>query len=129
MARLEEVDKSTLKVGDTVGVMCTTIINWCYFKYSRIIPKTIARITPARTKFVMTDGTDYKNTKSFYKFDDEARRRNYVIDCAKEIQKCINELQGKTANGAIFRKSDDDIIKISGILKELCKEIEEEQQT
>ena len=60
MARLEEVDKSTLKVGDTVGVMCTTIINWCYFKYSRIIPKTIARITPARTKFVMTDGTDYK---------------------------------------------------------------------
>lgn len=126
MARLEEIDKSTLKVGDTVGVMCTTIINWCYFKYSRIIPKTIARITPARTKFVMTDGTDYKNTKSFYKFDEEVRRQNYVIDCAKEIQKCINKLQGKTANGAIFRKSDDDIIKISGILKELCKEIEEE---
>lgn len=29
------------------------------------------------------------------------------------------------ANGAIFSKSDDDIIKISEILKELCKEIEE----
>ena len=125
MARLEEIDKSTLKVGDTVGVMCTTIINWCYFKYSRIIPKTIARITPARTKFVMTDGTDYKSTKKFYKLDEEVRRQNYVIDCAKEIQKCINELQGKTANGAIFRKSDDNIIKISEILKELCKEIEQ----
>lgn len=123
MARLEEIDKSTLKVGDTVGVMCTTIINWCYF--TRIIPKTIARITPARTKFVMTDGTDYKSTKNFYKLDEEVRRQNYVIDCAKEIQKCINALQGKMANGAIFSKSDDDIIKISEILKELCKEIEE----
>ena len=28
--KLEEIDKSTLKVGDTVGVMCSTIINWCY---------------------------------------------------------------------------------------------------
>lgn len=124
--KLEEIDKSTLKVGDTVGI-CTAIkIGRKYFKYDRVTPKTIARITPARTKFVTTDGCEYNDRYNvFYKIDNETRRKNHVIDCALEIRNSLDKLEDGLIRGNLLSKSDDDIIKISEILKELCKEIEE----
>lgn len=129
MARLEEVDKSTLKVGDTVGISVPTQIIWNYFKYSKIIPKTIARITPARTKFVTTDGCEYNRHEVFWKVDNEARKRNHVAECAKRIEGSLYKLNESLRKGTLLNKPDDDIIKMAEILKELCKEIEEEQRT
>lgn len=50
------IDKSTLKPGDVVGIRMKTQIGWGFFRYPKTIPLTIERITPARTKFVMTNG-------------------------------------------------------------------------
>lgn len=125
MARLEEIDKNALKVGDTVGISVPTQIIWNYFRYSKIIPKTIARITPARTKFVTTDGCEYNRHEVFWKVDDETRKRNHVADCALRIADSIEKLRIRLMDGKLLNRPDDDIIKMAEILKELCKEIEE----
>lgn len=124
MARLEEVDKSTLKVGDTVGILYSSL-GWTRFRYEKIQLMTIERITPARTKFIMTNGRTFSKDTVFYKNTDEAKRRNFVVECAESIDKCMDKIEKCYGKGKLLRKSDKKIIKISEILKELCKEIEE----
>lgn len=55
----DSIDKNTLKPGDVVGIRVKTQIGWGFFRYPKTIPLTIERITPARTKFVMTNGSEF----------------------------------------------------------------------
>ena len=62
----DSIDKNTLKPGDVVGIRVKTQIGWGFFRYPKTIPLTIERITPARTKFVMTNGSEFGRRDSFY---------------------------------------------------------------
>ena len=77
--------KSTLQVGDYVGIPVRVSIGWGNFRYDYVETKQIARITPARTKFVMTDGEEYSNRTSFVDIDKEIDKRNAVVKCAQNI--------------------------------------------
>lgn len=54
----DTIQKDSLKVGDVVGIRKVTRLGWGCFRYPRIFAMTIKRITPARTKFVMTEVQD-----------------------------------------------------------------------
>ena len=81
----EIIDKSALKPGDVVGVRLKTKIGWGFFRYPKTIPVTIKRITPARTKFVTTDGREFGKHDSFYHITSETNRHTHVAICAERI--------------------------------------------
>lgn len=91
------INKDTLKPGDVVGIKRATQIGWTYFRYPKTVAMTIERITPARTKFVMTNGCEFGKNEPFYPITAESRNQSYVAECAKKIGRCFAELENLRA--------------------------------
>lgn len=117
----KELDKSALVPGDVVGVPQYVNIGWTRFRYVRITPKTIKRITPARTKFVMDDGVAYGQHAMFYPVTPESEYRNKIIDCAENINRILFELSILKQNGGILTKDDDTLVRLSDALDGVMK--------
>lgn len=119
----DTINKDTLKPGDIVGIKIQTQIGWGFFRYAKTIPMTIKRITPARNKFIMTNGCEYGKHDSFYPITAESENETYVAMCAEKISKCFSRLEQLRREGKLYKQDDDFIIKTSEILEEICKEI------
>lgn len=104
------IDKSTLKPGDVVGVRMKTQIGWGFFRYPKTIPLTIERITPARTKFVMTNGA-------------ETNHRTHVAKCAEKISSSLMALERLQRDGKLFSQDDDFIVKCAERLEQILHEV------
>ncbi len=120
----DTIRKDSLKVGDVVGIRQATQIGWCYFRYPRTIAKTIERITPARTKFVMTDGSEYTKNESFYSITAESSNQTYIANCALKFNRSLNELETLKRDGKLFTQDDAFIVKTSELLEQLLKEVQ-----
>lgn len=121
----EIIDKSALKPGDVVGVRLKTQIGWGFFRYPKTIPVTIKRITPARTKFVTTDGREFGKHDSFYHITSETNRYTHVAICAERIYRSLTKLEELRRSGNLFKQDDDFIEKASELLEQICEEVQE----
>lgn len=118
---LKPVDKTSLKVGDTIGVPIETRIGWSTFRYPRYKPCTIARITPARTKFVMRDGEEYSNKTTFYALGEDTLYQTEIANCACILSKCLFDIERLKQQGLLFKKDDETIRKASFLATDLVK--------
>ena len=74
---LKEIDKDTLKVGDVVGVARKVGAGYISsFRHDRIIPATITRITPKRTKITTDKFGDHDRHEKFYEYNYNAEKEN-----------------------------------------------------
>ena len=120
----DTIQKDSLKVGDVVGIRKVTQIGWGYFRYPRTFAMTIERITPARTKFVMTDGSEYSKNEPFYPITAESSNQTYIANCALKFNRGLNELEALRRDGKLFTQNDAFIEKASDLLEQLLKEVQ-----
>lgn len=137
MAKLEEIDKSTLKVGDEIAIRDVdrpdNIYNswlewkwWRKFENSFFVYLTIAKISDDRRIFTSMIGMEFGDYIPFYKINEETDRQNRISESVSKIQQYLDKLNYYVNSGKAVRASDDKILKIEQMIKELCKEIEEE---
>lgn len=120
----DNIDKSTLKPGDVVGIRLKTQIGWGFFRYPKTIPVTIQRITPARTKFVTTDGRVFGKHDPFYSITPETDQQTRVAVCAEKVYRSLTKLEELRRSGKLFQQDDDFIEKTSALLEQICKEVQ-----
>lgn len=118
------IDKSTLKPGDVVGIRLKTQIGWGFFRYPKTIPVTIQRITPARTKFVTTDGRVFGKHDPFYSITPETDQQTRVAVCAEKVYRSLTKLEELRRSGKLFQQDDDFIEKTSALLEQICEEVQ-----
>lgn len=120
----DNIDKSTLKPGDVVGIRLKTQIGWGFFRYPKTIPVTIQRITPARTKFVTTDGRVFGKHDPFYSITPETDQQTRVAVCAEKVYRSLTKLEELRRSGKLFQQDDDFIEKTSALLEQICEEVQ-----
>lgn len=121
----DTIDKDILCPGDIVGVRIATRLGWGYFRYAKTIPMKIERITPARTKFVMTNGAEYNKSEPFYEITDKERHETRVAECAVNISNILNGIDNLKRNSKLFSKDDDTIIAVSELLDKVMEVLNE----
>ena len=125
MSDLTKVNIDELKVGDVVGFCNYPSFGWrSVFRYPIIMPKTVERITPKRTKFVLSGGIelDVRETKQLVVLNEEAKRQSDVAKIFKDLQHILYEFSESTRNGThlIERKiSDEELIEYHKFMKSL----------
>ena len=113
------LDKSTLKPGDIVGIPHYITLGWGNFRYMKVVPKVINRITPARTKFIMDDKTVYDKRQAFCKITEETVHENRVAECAKNIHDSLYKIDSMRRSGNLFHMDDETLIKTSSFFDEI----------
>ncbi len=119
----DTINKDTLKPGDMVGIKVPTRIGWGFFRYPKLLIMTIKRITPARTKFIMTNGAEFNKHEPFYPITEEAQRKSNVAICAETISACLNKLDNLQRNGKLFSVDDIIIEHAADLLSKICDEV------
>lgn len=122
---LDFINKDTLKPGDVVGIKRATKIGWVFFRYPKTVPMTIERITPARTKFIMTNGAEFKRNEPFCQVTAESQNESYVAECAEKINRYLLDLDALRRDGKLYKQDDETIVKVSELLERICKEVSE----
>lgn len=118
---LKELDKNALNVGDTVGVAFSVIMGWSAFRYQRIIPLKIVRITPKRTKIILEDGREIDRNIPLYEPNNEAAAETQIAECAINIGNKLVDIDTLKRNGKLFSQSDYKIAKVSELLNEVME--------
>lgn len=109
------LDRNKLKVGDTVGVP------YPIYRNDEIIPMTVKRITPAKTKIVMSNDHEFGRDAILFEMDEECMMKMRVTECAKNIYKKIDELNQEETCTKLFSVSDEVIITVSNLLDEVME--------
>lgn len=94
-----------------------------FFRYPKTIPLTIERITPARTKFVMTNGAEFGRNNIFYPVTAETNHRTHVAKCAEKISSSLMALERLQRDGKLFSQDDDFIVKCAERLEQILHEV------
>lgn len=119
----DSINKDTLNPGDVVGIRVKAQIGWGFFRYPKTIPLTIERITPARTKFVMTNGSEFGRHDNFYPITAETNNQTYIAECAEKIHKALVTLDRLQREGKLFKQDDDFIVKTAERLQQILGEV------
>ena len=120
---LDTINKDTLKPGDVVGIRIAARIGWGFFRYAKTIPMTIERITPARTKFVMTNGNEFTKHEPFYPVTEKSQHETSVAICAENISTALLRLDELRRNGKLYKQDDDFIVKTAEQLTKILDEV------
>lgn len=119
------INQDTLKPGDVVGIKRATKIGWSFFRYPKTVPMTIERITPARTKFIMTNGAEFKRSDPFYQVTAESQNESYIAECAEKINRYLLILDALRRDGKLYKQDDETIVTVYELLERICKEVSE----
>lgn len=118
---LKEIDKDTLKVGDVVGVAREVEIGYrSSFRHDRIIPATITRITPKRTKITTDKFGDHDRHEKFYEYNYNAEKENELAEKFCKIRDGVYELYEFKKNG-LNRIKDEDIPNMAYHMKAITE--------
>lgn len=119
----DTIDKKALRPGDIVGIKRPTRLVWGFFRYPQISIMTIERITPDRTKFVMTNGAEFGKRELFYRVTEEMQRQSHIAECAETISTCLNKSDDLKRNGKLFSVDDATIERVSELILKICDEV------
>lgn len=87
---------------------------WTHFRYPRLIPELITRITPARTKFV-TDKQEHDKYTNFYEINEETdkiREVGVAYDKIRTFQYDFGKI-------TVSDFSDEDLLELDRISNEM----------
>lgn len=118
---MNRLNREDIKVGDIVGVSFPVTIGWTRFRYQKIVPMTVARITPARTKIVMTNGREIDRKEPLYEIDKETKHQSHIAECAGNISNKLYQLGEMKRDDSLFRKSDTQIENVSFLLNKIME--------
>lgn len=118
---MNRLNREDIKVGDIVGVPFPVTISWTRFRYQKIVPMTVARITPARTKIVMTNGREIDRKEPLYEIDKEVKHQSHIAECAGNISNKLYQLGEMKRDDSLFRKSDTQIENVSFLLDKIME--------
>lgn len=117
---MNRLNREDIKVGDIVGVPFPVTIGWTRFRYQKIVPMKVARITPARTKIVMTNGREIDRKEPLYEIDKETKYQTQIAECAENISTKLHQL-GEMKRDSLFRKSDTQLENVSFLLDKIME--------
>lgn len=118
---LKEIDKDTLKVGDVVGVAREVGAGYISsFRHDRIIPATITRITPKRTKITTDKFGDHDRHEKFYEYNYNAEKENELAEKFCQIRDGVYELYEFKRKG-MDRISDEDLPEVAEHMKAITE--------
>lgn len=121
---LKKIDKDTLKVGDVVGVAREVGIGYrSSFRHDRIIPATITRITPKRTKITTDKFGDHDRHEKFYEYNYNAEKENELAEEFCQIRDGVYDLYEFKKNG-LSRIKDEDIPNMAYHMKAITEILE-----
>lgn len=118
---MNRLNREDIKVGDVVGVPFPVTIGWTRFRYQKIVPMTVARITPARTKIVMTNGREIDRKGPLYEIDKEVKHQSHIAECAGNISNKLYQLGEMKRDDSLFRKSDTQLENVSFLLNKIME--------
>ena len=122
---MKTLDNANLKVGDVVGVPTPVTLGSRLFRYEKIVPEVIARITPKRSKVIMESGKDFSMASTFYAMDEESVNQTKVAESVERIQHALYVIDSLQRSGKFYSTaSDDDLIVIADALDRVVKKIE-----
>ena len=114
---LKKIDKDTLKVGDVVGVAREVGIGYMSsFRHDRIIPATITRITPKRTKITTDKFGAHDRHEKFYEYNYNAEKENELAEEFCQIRDGVYDLCEFKRKG-LNRISDEDLPEVAEHMK------------
>ena len=122
---LKMINRDTLQVGDVVGVPYRVSIGWGNFRYDRIVPMTVTRITPKRTKFVLNNSLELTPRNSMVEYDEEAKKQTAIAECAKQLSDSVYRIDNLKREGKLFRLSDEKLVKIAALMKQIEEVVDE----
>lgn len=118
---LKEIDKDTLKVGDVVGVAREVETGYrSSFRHDRIIPATITRITPKRTKITTDKFGDHDRHEKFYEYNYNAEKENELAEEFCQIRDGVYDLCEFKRKG-LNRISDEDLPEVAEHMKAITE--------
>ena len=118
---LKEIDKDTLKVRDVVGVAREVGIGYMSsFRHDRIIPATITRITPKRTKITTDKFGDHDRHEKFYEYNYNAEKENKLAEEFCKIRDGVYDLYEFKRKG-LNRISDEDLPEVAEHMKAITE--------
>lgn len=121
---LKEIDKDTLKVEDVVGIAREVGIGYMSsFRHDRIIPATITRITPKRTKITTDKFGDHDRHEKFYEYNYNAEKENELAEEFCQIRDGVYDIYEFKRKG-LDRISDEDLPEVAEHMKAMMKILE-----
>lgn len=118
---LKEIDKDTLKVGDWVGVAREVGAGYrSSFRHDRIIPATITRITPKRTKITTDKFGDHDRHEKFYEYNYNAEKENELAEEFCQIRDGAYDLYEFKRKG-LDRINDEDLPEVVEHMKAITE--------
>lgn len=119
--KLKEIDKDTLKVGDVVGVAREVGAGYrSSFRHDRIIPATITRITPKRTKITTDKFGDHDRHEKFYEYNYNAEKENELAEEFCQIRDGAYDLYEFKRKG-LDRINDEDLPEVVEHMKAITE--------
>ena len=125
MSKLTYVNIDELKVGDSVGFCSCPSYGWrSDFRYPVISKRTIKRITPKRTKFVLNDGTELndREAKQLVILNEEAQRQSNVAKTFSDLKYILYKIEESNRKGIYLvekKLSDKELIEYHKFMKSL----------
>lgn len=121
---LKKIDKDTLKVGDVVGVAREVGIGYMsIFRHDLIIPATVTRITPKRTKITTDKFGDHDRHEKFYEYNYNAEKENELAEEFCQIRDGVYDLYEFKKKG-LDRISDEDLPEVAEHMKAITEILE-----
>lgn len=118
---LKKIDKDTLKVGDVVGVAREVGIGYrSSFRHDCIIPATITRITPKRTKITTDKFGDHDRHEKFYEYNYNAEKENELAEEFCQIRDGVYDLY-EFKRKDLSRISDEDLPEVAEHMKAITE--------
>lgn len=119
---LKEIDKDTLKVGDTVGIAREVSAGWrSSFRHDLITPAKIVRITPKRTKFVTDKFGEHDRREPFYEYNLDAIREDLLAKKFRSFQDGVYELKEFERKVGLREISDRDLPEVEDNMKAITR--------
>lgn len=119
------LNKDDLKVGDTVGFCRYPTYGWNrQFRYPIVSEKVIERITPKRTKFVLSGGVELDKYEAdrLVEVNEEAKRQTEIAKTFSDLQTINYKFSQATQRGdyVIERSLDDEeLLEYHKVLKHI----------
>lgn len=119
---LKEIDKDTLKVGDTVGIGRPVHTGWySQFRHMKITPAKITRITPKRTKIETDQFGEHDKNEIFYKYDENAEKENELAIMFEQIKDGRYEFEDFNRKYGLDSIGDEDLMEVADHMKAMMK--------
>lgn len=122
---LKEIDKDTLKVGDTVGIGRPVRTGWySQFRHMEITPAKITRITPKRTKIETDQFGEHDKNEIFYEYDENAEKENELAIMFKQIKDGRYEIEDFDRKYGLDSISDGDLMEVAEHMETMMEILE-----